>query len=88
MQQIARNGKRFVLVPVSEWRRLAQLNAQMKRPRAASFPPYPRSDSQGNRPAVGFAQAAIAHKIITAVTPRITKITRETGKSNPDVAHL
>jgi len=56
MQTITRKGKKFVLVPAEQWERLASGGVAM--------PPVPDADAAGSRPAVAFARAVIARRII------------------------
>jgi DNA-binding XRE family transcriptional regulator len=56
---ITRNGKRYVLVPESQYRRLG-LGADEE----SGMPPLPKADADGNRPAVAFARSTIARRII------------------------
>jgi len=45
---VKRNGRRFVLVPEAEYRRLKRLDEE-------SLPAYPEPDEQGNYPAVEYS---------------------------------
>lgn len=56
LKTITKAGKRFVLVPEADYRRLADLEVLL--------PPLPALDAEGNRPAVEFARAIIARGII------------------------
>ncbi len=51
------NGHEYVVVPRAEYDRLQGL---------ANLPPLPKPDKQGNMPAVAFARASLARKIIRA----------------------
>src|SRR4051812_34303010 len=58
------DGKRFVLIAESEYKRLtAGAKAVVDE---ALLPPLPAKDSKGNYPAVAYARAVLARKIITA----------------------
>jgi len=52
---VKRKGENFVLVPVAEYRRLAE---------AADLPPFPPVDADGTSNAIAFARASIARDII------------------------
>ncbi|MGD9857752.1 MAG: helix-turn-helix transcriptional regulator [Planctomycetaceae bacterium] len=54
---VKRGGRRFVLVPESEYRRLKRLDE-------TELPALPEADAHGNRPAVEYATASLARKII------------------------
>ena len=54
METITRKGKKFILVPVDEYKRLT----------SPGMPALPTADARGNRPAVEFARATIARGII------------------------
>lgn len=49
------NGKRFVLIPAAEFKAMQKTRG---------VPNLPQPDSKGNRPAVAFADAAIARSIV------------------------
>ena len=49
------DGREYVVIPRSDYDRLQGL---------AALPPYPKADRQGNMPAVEFARASLARKII------------------------
>jgi ribosome-binding protein aMBF1 (putative translation factor) len=55
LKTITKNGKRFVLVPEREYKRLTKA--------ASSPPPLPPADAAGNRNAVDFARATIARQL-------------------------
>jgi DNA-binding XRE family transcriptional regulator len=57
-QTILVDGKPYVLLPRSEYDQLATLA------KAADLPPLPEADSQGHYPAVDYARASLARKII------------------------
>jgi DNA-binding XRE family transcriptional regulator len=59
IETITRNGKRYVLVPETEYHRLAAPDVS-----EAGMPPLPEPDANGNRPAVEFARVTIARRII------------------------
>ena len=52
------DGKEYVIVPRTEYDRLARLA------RAADLPPLPKPDADGNYPAVEYARASLARKLI------------------------
>ncbi|HEX3656570.1 MAG TPA: helix-turn-helix transcriptional regulator [Pirellulales bacterium] len=58
MQTIMVDGKPYVLLPRDEYDRLATLA------KAADLPPLPKADASGNYPAVEYARASLARKII------------------------
>jgi ribosome-binding protein aMBF1 (putative translation factor) len=53
-------GKRWVILPEKDFRRLAARAAQ------GGWPELPKPDAQGNFPAVEYARASLARKIIKA----------------------
>ena len=53
---LSMNGKRFVLVPEAEYRRLASGRG--------AVPEFPAPDAQGNFPAVATARVSIAREVI------------------------
>jgi DNA-binding XRE family transcriptional regulator len=55
------DGKRFVVMPQDEYERMRQLAREL--PRIAG-PRLPRPDTAGNVPAVEFARATLARKLI------------------------
>lgn len=57
-QTIVVDGKPYVLLPREEFDRLTTLA------KAADLPPLPEADAQGNYPAVEYARASLARKII------------------------
>ncbi len=57
-QTILVDGKPYVLLPRDEFDRLTALA------KAADLPPLPQPDAQGNYPAVEYARASLARKII------------------------
>lgn len=57
-QTIVVDGKPYVLLPRDEYDRLTLLA------KAAELPPLPKPDAQGNYPAVEYARASLARKII------------------------
>ncbi len=57
-QTILLDGKPYVLLPRDEYERLTTLA------KAGQLPPIPAPDAQGNYPAVGYARASLARKII------------------------
>ena len=65
--KVVLNNRNFVIVPESDWARLAPRIRAGKRPSSSvrdTLPPLPRPDERGNRPALEFADAAIARGII------------------------
>lgn len=58
-ETITRNGRRYVLVPEAEYRRMDR-----REDSEAGMPPLPEADADGNRPAVVFARVTIARRII------------------------
>ncbi len=52
---VTRNGERFVLVPVEEYRRWVDEDG---------LPPFPPADADGNRDAILFMRASIARTLI------------------------
>ena len=57
-QTILFEGKPYVVVPREEYDRLVTLA------KAGELPPLPQPDAQGNYPAVEYARASLARKII------------------------
>lgn len=57
-QTIVVDGKPYVLLPRAEYDRLTTLA------KAADLPALPEADAQGNYPAVEYARASLARKII------------------------
>lgn len=57
-QTIVVDGKPYVLLPRDEYDRLTTLA------KAADLPPLPKPDADGNYPAVEYARASLARKII------------------------
>ena len=62
LQTIEVEGKRFVLVEETEFRRL-QRRANARR-KAGDLPPLPEADDEGNRPALEYIRATIARDIV------------------------
>lgn len=54
-QTITLDGKKYVVIPREEYERLS---------RAAKLPPLPEPDAEGNYPAVEYARALLARKLI------------------------
>jgi DNA-binding XRE family transcriptional regulator len=52
---IQRNGKRFALVPIDQYRKLIE---------DRNLPPLPPADGHGNREALAFARATIARTLV------------------------
>jgi DNA-binding XRE family transcriptional regulator len=93
-QTILLEGKPYVVLPRAEYDRLATLA------KAGELPPLPKPDAQGNYPAVEYARASLARKIIrdrvaaglnqrelaTMAGVRVETLCRiETGKHTPSV---
>ncbi len=57
-QTIMVDGKPYVLLPRDEYEKLTTLA------KAADLPPFPKPDAKGNYPAVEYARASLARKII------------------------
>ncbi len=91
-------GERFVIVPESEYDRMRELSRELAR---GDGPALPRPDARGNVPAVEYARASLARKLIRdrrrvgltqAELARRADIRPETlcriekGKSTPDTA--
>jgi DNA-binding XRE family transcriptional regulator len=57
-QTIVLEGKPYVVLPREEYDRLSTLA------KAGELPPLPQPDAQGNYPAVEYARASLARKII------------------------
>ncbi len=57
-QTVLLDGKPYVLLPRDEYERLTTLA------KAGQLPPMPQADAQGNYPAVEYARASLARKII------------------------
>lgn len=60
---VTAKGKRFVMVPVDEWRRLEQLTAKTVMPKPI-VPAKPKPDEDGNLPALAYIQVSIARDIL------------------------
>jgi DNA-binding XRE family transcriptional regulator len=93
-QSIILEGKPYVVLPREEFERLSTLA------KAGELPPLPKPDAQGNYPAVEYARASLARKIIrdrvsarlsqrelaTLAGVRVETLCRiETGKHTPSV---
>jgi len=96
-QTIQIDGKSYVVLPRADYDRLTILA------KAAELPPLPASDAQGNYPAVEYARASLARKIIRdrvaaglsqrdlalRAKIRVETLCRiETGKHIPSVATI
>ena len=94
-QTIVLEGKPYVVLPREEYDRLSTLA------KAGELPPLPPPDAQGNYPAVEYARASLARKIIRdrvaaglsqrelalRAGVRVETLCRiETGKNTPSVA--
>lgn len=62
-QVVTKQGKRFVMVPMAEWRRVERLTAKSVMP-AESAPPLPKPDQEGHVPALAYIQVSIARDIV------------------------
>lgn len=93
-QNIMLEGKPYVVLPRAEFDRLSTLA------KAGDLPPLPKPDAQGNFPAVEYARASLARKLIrdrvaaglnqrelaTLAGIRVETLCRiETGKHTPSV---
>jgi DNA-binding XRE family transcriptional regulator len=93
-QNIMLDGKPYVVLPRAEYDRLSTLA------KAGDLPPLPKPDSRGNYPAVEYARASLARKLIrdrvaaglnqrelaTKAGVRVETVCRiETGKHTPSV---
>jgi DNA-binding XRE family transcriptional regulator len=93
-QTIMLEGKPYVVLPREEYDRLSTLA------KAAELPPLPKPDAQGNYPAVEYARASLARKLIrdrvaaglnqrelaSLAGVRVETLCRiETGKHTPSV---
>jgi DNA-binding XRE family transcriptional regulator len=65
VQTLTLGRKRFVVIPETEYQRLTR-NRSQGSPADAGLPPLPSADAEGNVPAVEYARASLARKIITA----------------------
>ena len=64
-QIVTAKGQRFVMVPVSEWRRLQRLTAKAEIPQDTStLPALPKADANGRFPALTYIQVSIARDIL------------------------
>lgn len=96
-QTVHLDGKPYVVLPRADYDRLTALA------KAAELPPLPKPDGKGNYPAVDYARASLARKIIrdraTAglsqrqlairAGVRVETLSRiETGKHTPSVATI
>ncbi len=93
-QTIVLEGKPYVVLPRDEYDRLSTLA------KAGELPPLPEPDARGNYPAVAYARASLARKLIrdrvaaglsqrelaTMAGVRVETLCRiETGKHTPSV---
>jgi DNA-binding XRE family transcriptional regulator len=93
-QTIMLEGRPYVVLPRDEYERLSTLA------KAGELPPFPKPNAQGNYPAVEYARASLARKIIrdrvaaglsqrelaTLAGVRVETLCRiETGKHTPSV---
>ena len=62
-QIVTAKGKRFVMVPVAEWRRLEHLTTKAVTP-TPTPPALPTADQDGNVPALAYIQVSIARDLL------------------------
>ena len=62
-QVVTKQGKRFVMVPLMEWRRVERLTARPVKP-AVTPPALPSPDQEGHVPALAYIQVSIARDIV------------------------
>jgi DNA-binding XRE family transcriptional regulator len=77
-KQVTVGGRKYALVPLATLRRLTAATAGA----AVPLPPLPPADAGGNRPAVAFARASIARRIIqrrTAASLSQIELARRAG---------
>ena len=102
VQTLTLGRKRFVVIPETEYRRLTRTRSGGDDD-AVGLPPLPSADAEGNVPAVEYARASLARKIIKArraaglsqaelarragVRPETLNRT-ERGRNTPDTATL
>ena len=60
---VTAKGKRFVMVPVAEWRRLEHLMTKAATP-TPKLPARPKADQDGNVPALAYIQVSIARDLL------------------------
>ena len=65
VQTLTLGRKRFVVIPETEYKRLTR-NGSRGSGNEAGLPPLPSADADGNVPAVEYARASLARKIIKA----------------------
>jgi DNA-binding XRE family transcriptional regulator len=65
VQTLTLGRKRFVVIPETEYKRLTG-NRSGGSGDEVGLPPLPGADAEGNVPAVQYARASLARKIITA----------------------
>jgi ribosome-binding protein aMBF1 (putative translation factor) len=63
LQTVNVKGKRFVMLPEAEYRRLERLAVRAERD-ADELPAMPKPDAEGNYPALEYIKASIARDII------------------------
>ena len=76
------NGRRYMIVEEAEYRRLATASAGALPVREEDLPPLPASDADGNVPAMEYARASLARKIIIERSARgwtQTELARRAG---------
>ncbi len=69
-------GERFVLVPEAEYDRMRELTRELVE---GDGPPLPQPDAKGNVPAVEYARASLARKLI--------RDRRRVGLTQAELAH-
>lgn len=62
-QVVTKQGKRFVMVPLMEWRRVERLTVKSAKP-AVIPPALPSPDQEGHVPALAYIQVSIARDIV------------------------
>lgn len=62
-QVVTKQGKRFVMVPLMEWRRVERLTVKSAKP-AVILPALPSPDQEGHVPALAYIQVSIARDIV------------------------
>ncbi len=65
VQTLTLGRRRFVVIPETEYQRLTR-NRSRGSGDEVGLPPLPSADAEGNVPAVQYARASLARKIITA----------------------
>jgi DNA-binding XRE family transcriptional regulator len=76
------NGRRYMIVDEAEYSRLATGSAGALPVREEDLPPFPNADADGNVPAMEYARASLARKIIIERSARgwtQTELARRAG---------